>query len=432
MVPFLAWAVIPLIPSIYILYSSPVLYGDYDAKWLYKSLLLSGLGFFLTKSLIPSVAELNKKAGLSGKDLGKKGTNRESVDVPEALGVLCGTVFLMCAIVSQLIYSTSPSEMVVYNSALFSVCFMVFLGFTDDTLDLKWRYKLILPTVASLPLLSAYSGNTAMFIPPGIFRDLLWNENALELTSLGHFINVFAVVDTEAKGAIVELGYLFLLFMGLLAVFCTNSINIMAGINGLEAGQSYVIACSILFFKLYEICSLNYVSSPLDHQQFTIVTMLPFIATTLALLEANWFPAKVFVGDTFCYFAGMTFAVAGIHGHFSKTLLLLFLPQVFNFVYSVPQLFKLVPCPRHRLPRVDSKSGLLNVSMFPCRKDEYRWLKQTPDAEECPNLTILCAVLRLTGPLNERTLCLYLLGIQCATSGLAFYLRYSMFEIPIR
>lgn len=40
------------------------------------------------------------------------------------------------------------------------------------------------------------------------------------------------------------------------------------------------------------------------------------------------FPARVFVGDTYCYFAGMTFAVVGIHGHFSKTLILMFLPQV--------------------------------------------------------------------------------------------------------
>ena len=57
------------------------------------------------------------------------------------------------------------------------------------------------------------------------------------------------------------------------------------------------------------------------------------------------------MGDTFTYFAGMTLAVAGILGHFSETLLLFFIPQVINFVYSLPQLFKIVPCPRHRLPR---------------------------------------------------------------------------------
>ena len=40
------------------------------------------------------------------------------------------------------------------------------------------------------------------------------------------------------------------------------------------------------------------------------------------------YPSSVFVGDTFCYFSGMTFAVVGIIGHFSKTVLLFFIPQV--------------------------------------------------------------------------------------------------------
>lgn len=63
------------------------------------------------------------------------------------------------------------------------------------------------------------------------------------------------------------------------------------------------------------------------------------------------YPAQVFVGDTFCYLSGMTFAVVGIIGHFSKTTLLFFIPQIINFLYSVPQLFHLIPCPRHRLPK---------------------------------------------------------------------------------
>jgi UDP-N-acetylglucosamine--dolichyl-phosphate N-acetylglucosaminephosphotransferase len=33
--------------------------------------------------------------------------------------------------------------------------------------------------------------------------------------------------------------------MGLLAVFCTNSINIHAGLNGLEVGQTVVIASAV-------------------------------------------------------------------------------------------------------------------------------------------------------------------------------------------
>ena len=45
----------------------------------------------------------------------------------------------------------------------------------------------------------------------------------------------------------------------------------------------------------------------------------------------------MFPGDTFCYFSGMTLAVVAILGHFSKTLLLFFLPQIVNFLYSCPQ-----------------------------------------------------------------------------------------------
>lgn len=42
---------------------------------------------------------------------------------------------------------------------------MIFLGFADDVVDLPWRYKLILPTIATLPLLVAYSGSTWIAVP---------------------------------------------------------------------------------------------------------------------------------------------------------------------------------------------------------------------------------------------------------------------------
>lgn len=45
---------------------------------------------------------------------------------------------------------------------------MTFLGFADDVFDLRWRYKLLLPTIASIPLLTVYyvsSGVTHIVIP---------------------------------------------------------------------------------------------------------------------------------------------------------------------------------------------------------------------------------------------------------------------------
>jgi UDP-N-acetylmuramyl pentapeptide phosphotransferase/UDP-N-acetylglucosamine-1-phosphate transferase len=103
------------------------------------------------------------------------------------------------------------------------------------------------------------------------------------------------------------------------------------------------------------------------------------------------YPSRVFVGDTFTYFAGMTIAVAGIMGHFSETLLLFFLPQLLNFVYSIPQLLKIVPCPRHRLPRLDPDTGLLHPT---------------------PNMNLVNLTLRVIGPMKEESLCVVMLVFQ--------------------
>ena len=172
------------------------------------------------------------------------------------------------------------------------------------------------------------------------------------------------------RAKLLELGALYHVYMLLFVVFATNSINILAGLNGLEAGQTLVVACSCLVFNLQQVARRAWAKQqhlgeplPLDFQDdhlFSAALMVALIGTTLGLLRHNWFPSKVFVGDTFTYFAGMVLAVCGILCHFSETLLIFMLPQVLNFVYSLPQLFKIVPCPRHRLPRFDPKTGMLH------------------------------------------------------------------------
>lgn len=52
-----------------------------------------------------------------------------------------------------------------YNAALLSICLVALLGFIDDVVDLKWRYKMIVPTVATFPLLLAYNGLTSVVVP---------------------------------------------------------------------------------------------------------------------------------------------------------------------------------------------------------------------------------------------------------------------------
>ena len=313
----------------------------------------------------------------------------------------------------------NKSKLLDCNSALLSISFMLFLGFTDDVLDWPWRYKLFLPTVASLPLLCAYEGSTSIIVPIP-FRS--WIVSHHTVTPLGHLLGYLVTVDTSANGTILNLGIWYLLYMGMLAVFCTNAINIYAGINGLEAGQSYVIGCAVLFHNLLEIQDQSSLSR--ENHLFSVMIMLIFVAVTLALLRHNWYPASVFVGDTFCYFAGMTFACVGILGHFSKTLLLFFIPQIVNFIWSTPQLFKFVPCPRHRLPRFNPLTGLMEPSTFPCKKNEFTWLKKHKDDTEGVNMTVINLTLQIFGPMSERSLCTVLLGIQVLSCSLGLFVRY--------
>lgn len=60
-------------------------------------------------------------------------------------------------------------------AALLSICCMLLLGFADDVLNLRWRHKLLLPTIASLPLLVVYyiNFNSTTIIVPKPFRDVL-------------------------------------------------------------------------------------------------------------------------------------------------------------------------------------------------------------------------------------------------------------------
>lgn len=59
-----------------------------------------------------------------------------------------------------------------YLAALLSICCMLLLGFADDVLDIRWRYKILLPTIASLPLLVVYyvNFNSTTFVIPIPFR----------------------------------------------------------------------------------------------------------------------------------------------------------------------------------------------------------------------------------------------------------------------
>ncbi|KAI9620413.1 hypothetical protein H4Q26_013625 [Puccinia striiformis f. sp. tritici PST-130] len=277
--------------------------------------------------------------------------------------------------------------------------------------------------IASVPLLTVYaaSAGSTHIVIPHIFG----------------LRNLFAVQDTNG---LLCIGPLYYIYMSMLSTFCTNSINILAGINGIEVGQSIIICLSIIcndllylnldlnIFGVDFIFNLgvdNHSKLLQDRHLFSISLMVPLLAVMLALIKFNWYPAKAFVGDTFCYFAGMSFATVGILGHFSKTLL-------------------------HRLPARDPLSNLLNPSMVIFIKPlsnlttktkilnvvEFLKLVKINRNKEgliigCSNLTLLNLVLIwFPNKLNEEQLTIIILGFQFVSNFFGgFFIRYYLSDL---
>jgi UDP-N-acetylglucosamine--dolichyl-phosphate N-acetylglucosaminephosphotransferase len=418
----------------------------------------------MTSVVIPVMAERFKKAGLKGKDLLKQGEDAKE-EIPESIGLICSGIYCLLLIsftpylFTDILFQDGKWEgltrgefphqqLASYLGALLSILLAAFLGFLDDVFDIRWRHKLPIPLIASIPLLFVYfveGGNTHVVVPK------IWKLRSV-------------------VGEVVDLGPLYYVYMSMLSTFCTNSINILAGLNGLEAAQALIIAISVALNDILYLpwpftfqinlgildisvrlggvwqAGFAYGSKELvDRHLMSLYFMLPLIAICIAFLHYNWYPARVFPGDTLCYFAGMTFAVVGILGHFSKTLLLFFTPQIFNFILSCPQLFGGLPCPRHRVPRVDRKTGLLHPSITylehpPTRLQTFllntlstlhlTQLEHLGDANKTiasfTNLTLPNVILLWRGSISEEDVVWSACILQVMASAAAFAVRYKL------
>ncbi|KAK1771385.1 glycosyl transferase family 4-domain-containing protein [Phialemonium atrogriseum] len=418
-----------------------------DGAPLAASLALSGIAFTATYSMIRWLGPTFIKAGLKGVDMSK----HHKRDIPECMGGVCAVVYLLVVIVfipfpfyKDIVAATSGggnrdvvlevqhvqqgrflhrfphSKLGAYLSAIISLQSIALLGIGDDLFDIRWRHKLFIPAFSSIPLLVIY------FVDFGV-------------TSV-----VVPIPLQPYLGELFNIGSLYYAYMACVAIFSPNSINILAGINGIEVAQSIVIALLLALNDCLYLLT-PYPHPATDSHLFSLYFLLPFLGVSFALLCHNWYPARVFVGDTYCYFAGMVFVVVSILGHFSKTLILLLIPQIFNFIYSAPQLFGLVPCPRHRLPRFNARTGLLEASVTlwtPERQPKrpvawglhllhrLRLLRVTADAEgnivETSNFTIINLWLVWRGPLREDRLAIELTAMQTLVGLLGLFVRHRL------
>lgn len=424
------------------------------------SLALSGFAFAATYPLVLWTGPNFMRAGLKGVDLSKPHRR----EIPECAGAVCAVVYLLIVILfipaaflkdivaattgggnrdvvlevhhhvnqGRFLHKFPHDKLASYLSAIMSLQSIAILGLGDDLFDIRWRHKILMPLVAAIPLLVVYFvdfGVTAVVVPLPLQQFLGGRE-------------------------LIHLEWLYYAYMGALAIFCPNSINIIAGINGIEVIQSIVIALLLVCNDVLYLTT-RYPHPATESHLFSLFFLLPFLGVSLALLLHNKYPARVFVGDTYCYFAGMVFVVVSILGHFSKTLLLVLVPQIFNFVYSSPQLFHWIPCPRHRLPHYNAHKDVLEPRMMVWAPDaQPHWtaalwmrplgklglIKITYDTDdkgrelfkESSNLTIINLYLVWRGPLHEKRLAWELAAWQLVIGACGLVVRHSAASLVYR
>lgn len=158
------------------------------------------------------------------------------------------------------------------------------LGLFDDLVDLRWRYKAVLPLVASLPLVALRLGNT---------------------TVATYF---FGKVDFGV--------YYFLIIIPVVVAVATNTVNMLGGLNGLETIGSLLV-----------LLGLTAASGE--------ITLLLVPLLSLALLAFYNFRGRIFVGNVGSFAFGITAPAYAIIMNIEQALAISLIPYIINSVLTL-------------------------------------------------------------------------------------------------
>lgn len=229
--------------------------------------------------------------GFVGKDMNKKDERK----IPEAGGVWV-SVAASFGILLYVALNTYTSKQYPNTKELLALALLLFmasfLGFLDDILGwkkgIKPLYRVIIMAPLAIPLVVIKAGFSTMAIP-----------------FLGK----------------IDFGLLYPLVLVPIGILgASNAFNMIAGYNGLEAGQGILL---LSFTALY--CYMRGI-------EISISPAVIMIAALLGFLIFNWFPAKVFPGNTLTYGLGAYYASLIIIGNFEKFGILLFTLYFIEFL----------------------------------------------------------------------------------------------------
>jgi UDP-N-acetylglucosamine--dolichyl-phosphate N-acetylglucosaminephosphotransferase len=258
-----------------------------DAVFLAVSALVA---FLVVLVVEPAWIRVARSRGLVGRDMNKLGAG----EVAEAGGVwsIVGAVFGL--FVLEALYRYILGHLF-YPVTLFAVVEVLllsgFLGFMDDILGWKkglpkWQ-RVVFMAPISLPLVVIKAGQSKMALP---------------------------------LVGVVDLGLLYPLVAVPVGVLgAANAFNMIAGLNGLEAGMGLVLMLTTAAYAW------------MRHVAFVPEAALIMASAIAGFLVYNRYPARVFPGNSFTYAVGAYYASLTIVGNMEKFALALFAPYFVEF-----------------------------------------------------------------------------------------------------
>ena len=209
---------------------------------------------------------------------------------------LGGLAIFFSFLLGYILYGELTSQML---SILISGFILIIIGICDDIKPLKASHKLIGQILAALVVV--FYGNITL---PTI-------------AAFGLKIN-FGVFS-------YPLAILFIIAI-------INAINLIDGLDGLAAGTCsiFFLAVSIIAFFLHRINGLD------------VILALIMLGSTLGFLVYNFYPAKIFMGDTGSMFLGFMIAIIALLGYKSTTVTSLIVPIIIILLPILDTLFAII------------------------------------------------------------------------------------------
>ncbi|MDB5179028.1 MAG: undecaprenyl-phosphate N-acetylglucosaminyl 1-phosphate transferase [Patescibacteria group bacterium] len=163
---------------------------------------------------------------------------------------------------------------------------LVVVGIVDDKRGLSPWTKLAWQFVAAGVALAGGIGITSITNPLGGTIDLSWGRTNFEL--LGVHFHIMPIANA-----------LSLIWM----VGLANTVNFLDGLDGLACGVSGIAALVMFAVAV----------GPEVHQPAVALLAIVLAGAALGFLPYNFFPARIFMGDSGAYFLGLVLAMLSIY-----------------------------------------------------------------------------------------------------------------------